>query len=80
MNICFICREYGTSLRGGGIASYIKEIAHGLSRLGHQITVICASDNTNIEKTYYDDGIKIISLKGGDFIIPQVENKHILLK
>ena len=29
MHICFICREYPPSLRGGGIASYIKEIAQG---------------------------------------------------
>lgn len=46
MHICFICREYPPSLRGGGIASYIKEIAQGLYQAGHQVTVICASDDT----------------------------------
>ena len=44
MHICFVCREYPPSLRGGGIASYIKEVVHGLHAVGHQITVICASD------------------------------------
>ena len=40
MHICFVCREYPPSLRGGGIASYIKEVAHGLHDAGHRVTVI----------------------------------------
>lgn len=49
MHICFVCREYPPSLRGGGIASYIKEVAHGLNALGHRVTVVCASDDTRKE-------------------------------
>ena len=51
MHICFVCREYPPSLRGGGIASYQKEMAYGLVTLGHKVTVICASDNTRLEST-----------------------------
>lgn len=75
MHICFICREYPPSLRGGGIASYIKEMAKSLSNAGHKVTVICASDDTRKESQYKDGNINIIRLKGGNFIIPQVEKK-----
>ena len=62
MHICFVCREYPPSLRGGGIASYIKEVAHGLNALGHRVTVVCASDDTRKEKSYDEDGVNIIRL------------------
>lgn len=81
MHICFVCREYPPSLRGGGIASYIKEVAHGLHDAGHRVTVIAASDDT--KKEYIEDnteGFKVIRLKGGDFVIPQVEGNSILKK
>ena len=64
MHICFVCREYPPSLRGGGIASYIKEVVHGLHAVGHQITVICASDNTCQESMYDDEGMCVIRLRG----------------
>ena len=76
MHICFICREYPPSLRGGGIASYIKEIAQGLYQAGHQVTVICASDDTKKEAKIDDNGVTVIRLKGGDFIIPQIESHY----
>lgn len=75
MHICFICREYPPSLRGGGIASYIKEMATGLCNTGHQVTVICASDDTRKEAKYKDGNINIIRLRGGNFLIPQIEKK-----
>lgn len=80
MHICFVCREYLPSLRGGGIASYIKEVAYGLYTLGHQVTVICASDDTYTESDDIIDGIRVVRLKGGDFIIPQVERSSFLRK
>lgn len=80
MHICFVCREYIPSLRGGGIASYIKEMAHGLCEKGHKVTVICASDDTREESTYFDGNIRIIRLKGGDFIIAEKESLSILRK
>ncbi len=75
MHICFICREYPPSLRGGGIASYIKEMAKGLCNTGHQVTVICASDDTRKETQYKDGNINVIRLKGGNFLIPQIEKR-----
>lgn len=80
MHICFVCREYIPSLRGGGIASYIKEMAHGLSEKGHKVTVICASDDTKEEYSYQDGKVEVIRLKGGDFFIPEKESTSILKK
>lgn len=80
MHICFISREYPPSLRGGGIASYVKEMAHGLHELGHQVTVIAASDDTRFSSEYDDNGVRVIRLKGGDFVIPQVEGTSQLKK
>lgn len=80
MHICFVCREYIPSLRGGGIASYIKEMAHGLCEKGHKVTVICASDDTKEESTYQDKKVEVIRLKGGDFLIPEKESTSILKK
>ena len=80
MHICFVCREYIPSLRGGGIASYIKEMAHGLSEKGHKVTVICASDDTKEEYSYQDGKVEVIRLKGGDFLIPGKESPSILKK
>lgn len=80
MHICFICREYPPSLRGGGIASYIKEVAHGLHDAGHRVTVIAASDDTRVSSMEDDEGVRVIRLSGGDFLIPQVEGNALLKK
>ena len=80
MHICFVCREYPPSLRGGGIASYIKEVAHGLHDAGHQVTVVAASDDTRLSSDEEDGGVRVIRLSGGDFLIPQVEGNSLLKK
>ena len=59
MHICFVCREYPPSLRGGGIASYIKEVAHGLHDAGHRVTVIAASDDTRISSDDDEEGVRV---------------------
>lgn len=75
MNICYVCREYPPSLRGGGIASYLKEVATGMAERGHNVTVVCASDDTRIYSDQFEDKVRIIRLPGGDFVIPKVEKK-----
>lgn len=80
MHICFVCREYSPSLRGGGIASYIKEMAEGLTDMGHKVTVISASDDTREENTYCQNGIDVFKLSKADFIIPEVEPTSIIKK
>lgn len=80
MHICYISREYPPSLRGGGIASYVKEVAEGMARRGHQVTVICASDDTRTCSDAKEDGIRVIRLAGADIIIPKVEGISVLKK
>lgn len=76
MHIVYVCREYVPSLRGGGIASYIKEMAKAFVDAGHKVTVVCASDDTRVSSDTIIDGVRVIRLSGGDFVIPQVEAKR----
>lgn len=80
MHIVLICREFLPTLRGGGIASYMKEVSEGYALLGHKVTVICASDNTSISSDTKLNGVRIIRLSGGDFIIPSIEGYSIIKK
>lgn len=73
MHIVYVCREYPPSLRGGGIASYIKEMAKGMAAVGHRVTVVCASDDTRTSSKYKDGDVDVVRLAGGDFVVPQVE-------
>lgn len=79
MHICLVCREYLPSRRGGGIATYQRELAYGLVKKGHKVTVICASDDTRFpdKNTLYsksdDNGVTVLRLYGADFFIPSVE-------
>lgn len=80
MHIVYVSREYPPSLRCGGIASYVYEMAHALSSLGHKITVICASDDTRVESIQTDGNVRVIRLSGGDFYIPRIEGSGLFNK
>lgn len=80
MHIVYICREYPPALRMGGIASYLKEISVAMVQRGHEVTVIAASDDTRKEYEEYIDGVRVIRLKGGDFILPSIETTFTMIK
>lgn len=74
MHIVLVCREYVGSVRGGGIGSYMHEIACAYIAKGHKVTVVTASDDTRMQyETITDEGIIVKSLSGGDFLVPLVE-------
>lgn len=73
MHIVYITREYVPSKRGGGIATYVKEIAEQMTARGHNVTIIAASDDTREQSDNVENGIRVIRLKGGDFVIRDVE-------
>lgn len=73
MHIVYVSREYQPSRRGGGIATYLKEVAEQFVRMGHKVTVVAASDDTRKEYEETVNGVRIIRLRGGDFVIPSVE-------
>lgn len=66
-------REYPPTARGGGIATYIREVAIKLAILGMKVTVICASDDTESQVSYIEDGVNVVRLSGGDFYISEAE-------
>lgn len=80
MHIVYVSREYPPSKRGGGIASYIKEMATSMAALGHQVTVVAASDDTRLSSDSVEEGVRVIRLNGGDFVIPEVEGNSKLKK
>jgi glycosyltransferase involved in cell wall biosynthesis len=80
MHIVFVSREYIPSLRGGGIATYVKSVAEALVARGHRITIIRASDDTRLSDEETINNVRVISLSGGDFIISAMEGRSLLKK
>lgn len=80
MHIVYVSREYPPALRMGGIAAYLKETAEALVRRGHQVTVVCAHDDTTKEVDYVDNGVRVIRLSGGDFLTSAEQRRNPLLK
>lgn len=74
MHIVYVSREYQPSRRGGGIATYLKEVAEQFVRMGHQVTVVAASDDTRKKYEETINGVRVIRLAGGDFVIPSIES------
>lgn len=72
-HIVYICREYGESKRGGGIARYLQQMAEGMLCKGWKVTVIAASDDTREERLIQKGDFSLYLLSGGDFYLPQVE-------
>lgn len=63
MNIAYVVPEFVTELKGGGLASYINNIAQILAKRGHQITIIVKSEvnerfiyreNITVERVHVD--------------------------
>jgi glycosyltransferase involved in cell wall biosynthesis len=80
MHIVFVSREYIPSLRGGGIATYVRNVAEALVTVGHKVTVIRASDDTRLSNDETINDVHVISLSGGDFVIPAIEGQALLKK
>lgn len=72
MHIVLVCREFIGSARAGGIGSYMEEINRAYVRLGHKVTIVTASDDTRRELWYSRDGYDVVSLAGGDFSVPEL--------
>lgn len=57
MRICLISREYPPETGFGGIATFTRHLALGLSSLGHDVEVISLAKEK--ARSYVEDGIKI---------------------
>jgi glycogen synthase len=69
MNICFVSREFKGSKRAGGIATYVYNTCRALISEGHNVYVICASDNIWKEETVIFQNINLIRLSGADYFL-----------
>ena len=71
MNILFVSREFPPSKRCAGIGTYVKQTSEMLSRQGHNVFVISASDNIFQNVNTTTNKVTIYRIKGGDFYISQ---------
>lgn len=69
MNICFVSREFIGSKRAGGIATYVYDMSKALIAVGHNVFVICASDNVIKSERIVFEGIDVIKLGGVDYFL-----------
>jgi len=63
MHICFVSQEYPTETGWGGIGAYTHEMAHGLVRAGHRVTVVSASSER--ESVSNQGGIQVYRVLPG---------------
>lgn len=73
MHIVYVSREYPPAQRMGGIAAYLKIVAEEFVKKGHKVTVIAANDDTRFSCEEKINGVNIIRLSGGDFIVKEKE-------
>ena len=79
-HVVYISREYPPSLRAGGIATYVQEMANILVNNNWKVTVICASEDTRNQSISDENGVDVIRISGGDFFLANVEKKPFWLK
>lgn len=53
MNIVFVTPEFVTECRGGGLASYLSNIAKILAEHGHAVTIVTSSRHNNDSMEWY---------------------------
>lgn len=57
MRICLISREYPPETGFGGIATFVRHLAHGLKETGHEVEVVALAKET--EKEVDDNGVRV---------------------
>ncbi|WP_429090585.1 glycosyltransferase family 4 protein [Aeromonas rivipollensis] len=67
MNICYICHEY-PPLLNGGIGTFTKELAEGLAKQGHNVTVVGFYDQQNSIEDFKLNGVRMVFLKKSKYI------------
>jgi glycogen synthase len=63
MRICLLSQEYPTERLVGGIATFNHQLATGLARQGHDITVITETAEKPDRQCYNSDGVSIYPIR-----------------
>lgn len=64
MRICIISREYPPDTGWGGIATFARHLAHGLTELGHEVEVVSLA--VNEPRSIRESGILVHRVMPGD--------------
>jgi glycosyltransferase involved in cell wall biosynthesis len=62
MNILIVNRWYPPYTGYGGVAMYNHYLAHGLKKLGHQVSILSARNSATDPALQDDDGIQVIRI------------------
>ena len=60
LSVCLVSAEYPPETTAGGVGTYTHDLAHGLMRLGHRVTVVSATPAGGVETTRHDSGVRIV--------------------
>jgi glycosyltransferase involved in cell wall biosynthesis len=63
MKIVLVSKEFPPSPYSYGIGTYTEETSLSIARLGHEVTVICASDEATPASESFHDGVRVIRLQ-----------------
>lgn len=71
MHIIYVTPEFVTESKGGGLASYISNIARIMTERGHDVTIITESEKNN-DSIIWNDGIVVerVKKRGKKLLIP----------
>ena len=70
MKIAFVSKEYPPSPRSYGIGTYVFETSNALSRAGHQVTVIAASDDAVSSQDRIEGCVRVIRIPDVEKNVP----------
>lgn len=70
MKIVFVSKEYPPSPRSYGIGTYVFETSNALSRAGHQVTVIAASDDAVSSQDRMEGCVRVIRIPDVEKTVP----------
>lgn len=77
MNIVFVSKECPPSARSSGIGTYVWETGRELAHIGHNVTVIAASDDGQLSSSIPSPRMSVIRLPDDELT---VENRHIVTR
>ena len=77
MNIVFVSKECPPSPRSGGIGTYVWETGRALAHIGHNVTIIAASDDGQLTSSIPSPRMTVIRLHDDEL---GVEKRNIVAR